>query len=42
MESEREAFYAVVRQARADGMSLRAIAAATGLTFGRIQQIAKT
>ena len=40
-DAEREKLYVLIRKARRDGYSLRAIAAAAGLTFGRIQQITK-
>jgi len=40
-DSEREKLYALIRKARRDGYSLRTIAAAAGLTFGRIEQITK-
>lgn len=35
----REVEYAAIREANEDGMTLRAIAAETGLTFARIHQI---
>lgn len=41
MQAERAAFYAAIRAAAADGMTLRAIAEETGLTFARIHQIVK-
>ena len=40
-DAEREELYVLIRKARRDGYSLRTIAAAAGLTFGRIQQITK-
>ena len=40
-DAEREKLYVLIRKARRDGYSLRTIAAAAGLSFGRIQQITK-
>lgn len=40
-DEARADLYRLIREAHADGASLRAIAAAVGLTFGRIQQIVK-
>lgn len=41
VESDRVILYELIRRARADGHSLRACARATGLSFGRIEQITK-
>ena len=40
-DEEREKLYALIRKARRDGYSLRTVAAAAGLSFGRIEQITK-
>ena len=40
-DAEREKLYVLIRRARRDGYSLRTIAAAAGLSFGRIEQITK-
>lgn len=39
IDAERVELYRLIREARAAGVSLRAIAEASGLTFGRISQI---
>lgn len=40
-DAERETLYVAIREAHRGGMSLRAIAAQTGLTNPRIHQIVK-
>ena len=40
-EELRGRLYALIREARASGMSLREIAKASGLTFARIHQITR-
>lgn len=39
LEERRRVLYAAIREAYADGWTLRAIASETGLTFARIHQI---
>lgn len=41
VETLRERLYVLIREARAEGMSLREIARETGLTFARIHQITR-
>lgn len=41
VESTRDDLYAAIRKAHQEGQTLRAIAATTGLTFGRVHQIVR-
>lgn len=41
IEADREKVYAMIRERRAGGASLRELADDTGVSFGRIQQIVR-
>lgn len=41
LDRRRAELYTAIREAHADGVSLRAIAQETGLSFGRIHQIVR-